>query len=151
MKSTPSLPKTIAMIAMLLPLTTHAGFWSSVAGGLVANSLTSSGKNSKGIDSHQSDEMKVQQALYGLDLYDGNLDGNLNSIESRSAINKFQKKYDIKVSGILENNHIQHLLYIHEIYMKLVSLDKNSSDYFTVRNRLYTSVDEALSLIMQDS
>lgn len=127
-----------------LVVSAHAGFWSSVAGGVVANSLTNSGSSSKNnMDRGQTDEMKIQQSLYGLGFYDSKLDGNLNTLESRTAINAFQKSYGLKETGIINDSNKQHLLFLHELYTSLI---KNTTDK-EKRNMLYDEIDKAISLI----
>lgn len=134
----------ILVSIILLVVYANAGFWSSVAGGVVANSLTSSNSNSKkSVDYKQTDEMKIQQALYGLGFYNSNLDGSLNTLESRTAINAFQKSYGLKEIGIISDVNKQHLLFLHELYTALI---KNSKDK-EKRNKLYDEIDKAISLI----
>ena len=124
----------------------YAGFWSSVAGGVVANSLTNSGNGSsqEKLDLKQTNEMKIQQALYGLGYYNSKLDGNLNTMDSRMAINKFQETNKLKVTGIIGETNKQHLLYLHELYTSLIS-DKNINK--EKRNQIYDEIDKVIDLI----
>ena len=124
----------------------YAGFWSSVAGGVVANSLTNSsgGNLQEKLDSRQTDEMKIQQALYGLGYYDSKLDGNLNTMDSRMAINKFQETNNLKVTGIIGETNKQHLLYLHELYTSLISTKNINKEK---RNQIYDEIDKAIDLI----
>lgn len=124
----------------LFCISVYAGFWSSVAGGVVANSLTGS---SRGVDRGQTEEMKMQQALYGLGFYDSKLDGNLNTLESRSAINKFQETYNLEKTGIISQTNRQHLLFLHELYTSLIKESKNIEK----RNQIFDEIDKAISLI----
>lgn len=132
--------------SMLLYTFLQAGFWSSVAGGVVANSLTNSGSKSS-IDYRQSDSMKVQQALYGLGFYDSKLDGNLNTLESRMAINKFQESFDLEKTGIVSDTNKQHLLFLHELYSSLIKEYNNKEK----RNFLFDEIDKAIALIKGDN
>ena len=124
----------------------YAGFWSSVAGGVVANSLTNSGNGSsqEKLDLKQTNEMKIQQALYGLGYYNSKLDGNLNTMDSRMAINKFQETNKLKVTGIIGETNKQHLLYLHELYTSLIR-DKNINK--EKRNQIYDEIDKVIDLI----
>jgi peptidoglycan hydrolase-like protein with peptidoglycan-binding domain len=125
-------------------VSSHAGFWSSLAGGVAANTITnSSGSSKKGLDQGQTDEMKMQQALYGLGYYDGKLDGNLNTMDSRLAIQKFQKDNNIKENGILKEENRQHLLYAHELY-ELILSSKTSKEK---RYQAYDEIDKMKSLM----
>jgi len=128
---------------VIFPL--HAGFWSNVAGGVVANSLSKKSSSSiKYIDVKQKKDMKIQQALYGLGFYNSILDGNLNTMDSRLAIKELQKNYGLKVSGILSKNNSEHLLYLHELYSILIKIkNKNKSK----RNQIYNEVDDTISLL----
>jgi len=129
-----------------------AGFWSGVASGLAVNAISSPNHtNSRRVDHGQTEEMKVQQALYGLGVYTGNLDGNLNTMASRKAINHFQKSHNIRVTGILEANNKQHLLYLHELYTSLIKLQKSSPVDKIKRNLIYDEIDKAIELIGQGS
>lgn len=131
--------------SMLLYTFLQAGFWSSVAGGVVANSLTNSGSKSS-IDYRQSDSMKVQQALYGLGFYDSKLDGNLNTLDSRMAINKFQESFELEKTGIVSDTNKQHLLFLHELYSSLIKEYNNKEK----RNFLFDEIDKAIALIKGD-
>lgn len=124
----------------------YAGFWSGVASGVVANSLTNSsgGNLQEKLDSRQTNEMKIQQALYGLGYYDSKLDGNLNTMDSRMAINKFQETNNLKVTGIIGETNKQHLLYLHELYTSLISTKNINKEK---RNQIYDEIDKAIDLI----
>jgi peptidoglycan hydrolase-like protein with peptidoglycan-binding domain len=135
----------IIISSILLCSFLQAGFWSSVAGGVVANSLTSSGSKSS-IDYRQSDSMKVQQALYGLGFYDSKLDGNLNTLDSRMAINKFQESFGLEKTGIVSDTNKQHLLFLHELYSSLIKEYNNKEK----RNFLFDEIDKAIALIKGD-
>jgi peptidoglycan hydrolase-like protein with peptidoglycan-binding domain len=135
----------LMMSSILLYSFLQAGFWSSVAGGVVANSLTSSGSKSS-IDYRQSDSMKVQQALYGLGFYDSKLDGNLNTLDSRMAINKFQESFGLEKTGIVSDTNKQHLLFLHELYSSLIKEYNNKEK----RNFLFDEIDKAIALIKGD-
>lgn len=135
----------LIMSSILLSSFVYAGFWSSVAGGVVANSLTSSSSKSS-IDYRQTDGMKMQQALYGLGFYDDQLDGNLNTLASRMAINKFQESFDLEKTGIVSDTNKQHLLYLHELYTSLIKEYKNIDK----RNFLFDEIDKAIALIKGD-
>lgn len=101
---------------MVLSTSANAGFWSSVVGGVVANSLTSSGSNrSHNIDA-KSDEKKVQQVLTKLGFYNGKIDGKLNSFETRAAIEEFQKYYLADPTVILTEQVKQDILYMHDLF-----------------------------------
>jgi len=139
--------KKIMFLFSLSSVFLYAGFWSSVAGGVVANSLTNSSNNGTSqekLDLKQSDEMKIQQALYGLGFYDSKLDGNLNTLDSRMAINKFQETNNIKVTGIVGDTNKQHLLYLHELYTSLINMKNTNKEK---RNQIYDEIDKAIDLI----
>lgn len=139
--------KKIMFLFSLSSVFLYAGFWSSVAGGVVANSLTNSSNNGTSqekLDLKQSDEMKIQQALYGLGFYDSKLDGNLNTLDSRMAINKFQETNNIKVTGIIGDTNKQHLLYLHELYTSLINMKNTNKEK---RNQIYDEIDKAIDLI----
>ena len=139
--------KRIILSLIILSIYANAGFWSSVAGGMVANSLSGSSRSNsptEKIDIRQTDEMKMQQALYGLNFFDSKMDGNLNTMESRMAISKFQKAYSIKETGILGVSNKQHLLYLHELFTSLI-VNKGSNK--EKRNQIYNEVDKTITLI----
>jgi peptidoglycan hydrolase-like protein with peptidoglycan-binding domain len=135
----------MSIFICLAAASAEAGFWSSVAGGVVANSISNSGGKSaqNGLDRAQSPEMKMQQALYGLGYYDGRLDGNLNTLDSRTAIQAFQKNNKTKDSGILAEENRQHLLYIHELYELL--LDTKTTEQ--KKSEIYDEIDKVQSLM----
>ncbi len=133
------------ILALITVSSLYAGFWSSVAGGVVANSLSSSGSK-RSIDYRQSEGMKIQQALYGLGFYDSKLDGNLNTLESRMAINKFQESFDLEKTGIVSDTNKQHLLFLHELYSSLIKEYNNKEK----RNFLFDEIDKAITLIKGD-
>ena len=140
----------VVTVLMLVSNVAYSGFWSSVAGGVVANSITGSGGSSgakRKVDIEQTDEMKMQQALYGLGFYDDKLNGNLNTLESRLAINKFQETNGLKITGIVGSSNRQHLLYIHELYSALIRVNRMSVVDKKKRNQIYNEVDKAVALI----
>jgi uncharacterized protein YpuA (DUF1002 family) len=141
----------LIIFAILSVPTAFAGFWSNVLSSMVANELTSSGKSSSGssknIDKGQTDEMKIQQALYGLGFFDGKLDGNLNTFDSRKAIKKLQKDYKQKESGILEGDHKQHLLYIHELYTLLIEMKEKDNIDKNRRSEIFDEIDNTIAKI----
>jgi hypothetical protein len=118
----------------------YAGFWSSVAGGVVANSLTNS-DSTTGVDYQQKKSMKIQQALYGLNFYSDKLDGNLNTMSSRIAIKTLQIEYKKDVTGILSETSKAHLLYLHELFMSLI---KEGS-----KDEIYNEIDDTISLMQR--
>ena len=143
--------KKIFILMIIISANANAGFWSSVAGGVVANSITGSGGSSKNrMDRGQSESMKIQQALYGLGIYDVKLDGNLNTLESRTAINSLQKKFGIDETGILSVSTKQNLLFIHELYSSIIKKTKQKSGKEEIY-MLYDEVDKAKNLIKKKS
>ncbi|NVJ52820.1 MAG: peptidoglycan-binding protein [Campylobacteraceae bacterium] len=130
------------LVISLITSFSYAGFWSSVAGGVVANSLSSSGSK-RSIDYRQTEGMKIQQALYGLGFYDSKLDGNLNTLDSRMAINKFQESFGLEKTGIVSDTNKQHLLFLHELYSSLIKEYNNKEK----RNFLFDEIDKAIALI----
>ncbi len=135
----------IPLILCLVTFSLYAGFWSSVAGGVVANQMSKKSSSSvKYVDVKQKKEMKIQQALYGLGFYNSKLDGNLNSMDSRLAIKELQKNYNLKISGILSKNNSEHLLYLHELYSTLIKIKNNDK---SKRNQIYNEVDDTVALI----
>ncbi len=88
--------------------------------------------------------MKIQQALYGLGFYHKKLDGNLNTKESRLAINEFQEVNNLKKSGKLSEVNTEYLLYLHELYTSLIkNITKDK------RNLIYIEVDKTIALIKE--
>ena len=107
----------LILVIVLLNSPANAGFWTSLAGGVVANSLTSSGASSNGVNiDAKADEKKVQQVLIKLGFYNTNIDGNLNSFETRNGIKQFQKYYLSEPTGTLETKEIQDMLYMHDLF-----------------------------------
>jgi peptidoglycan hydrolase-like protein with peptidoglycan-binding domain len=121
--------KTIKFIFVMLVLavSANAGFWSSVAGGVVANSLSGQ-KNSAHYDA-KTDEKKIQQVLSKLGFYNGGFDGNLNSFDTRSAIEEFQGHYYLDDSGVLNKSQKQDLLYMHDL------IKHYKKEFFNIQNR----------------
>ena len=121
---------------------------SSVAGVVVAKSVTKSVVGSQsGVDTKQTDEMKIQQALHGLGFYDAKFDGNLNSIKSRQAINKFEQAFKINEIGIINETNKQHLLYLNELYTSLIKVNNKKIIDKDKRNFISAEIDKTISLI----
>lgn len=113
------------LLATLLFSSTHAGFWSSLTAGVAANSLTSSDGDKNRIVDAKSDEKKIQQALSKLGFYDAKIDGNLNSFETRSAIESFEKRYRGEPTGTLEQKTKEDILYLHDLFKNYKSEFEN--------------------------
>ena len=145
--------KYFFLLTIVFSNNVNAGFWSDIASHVVADQISnsisgSSNRSNEGkLDSEQTEEMKIQQALYGLGFYNNNLDGNLNTRESRKAINELQKSRDIKTTGILAENNRQHLLYIHELYTALIKIQETPPINEKNRNMIYDEIDLAILLI----
>jgi len=112
-------------LIVIFSTSVYAGFWSSVAGGVVANSLTQSRQHSGYAEDAQSDEKRIQQSLTKLGYYSSVLDGNLNSFETREAIERFQEHYFIDKKGVLAEQEKQDLLYIHDLFKNYKQEYKN--------------------------
>ena len=117
----------VYLISLLMVLSTsaNAGFWSSVAGGVVANSLTGSGNHGSHNVNAKSDEKKIQQVLTKLGYYNGKIDGKLNSFETRAGIEEFQKHYFAEPTGTLTEQEKQDFFYIHDLFKNYKQEYKN--------------------------
>lgn len=103
---------TIILLSMMSTLSVHAGFWSSALGTAVGGGGS---KNYYYEKDAQKEPKKVQQTLSKLGFYSGAFDGNLNSFDTRSAIEEFQSYYGMEDSGILDASQKQDLLYMHDL------------------------------------
>jgi len=63
-----------------------------------------------------TDEMKIQKALMALGFYNGKLDGEVNSFETRSAIKELNKKYGIGNTASLKPEVKDTLIYLGTLF-----------------------------------
>jgi hypothetical protein len=162
--------KRIFILCISASIYLHAGFWSDVVSTAIGTSLVNG--NSKNSSQYKENavtkEKKVQQVLTKLGFYGTKIDGNLNSFESRTAIEKFQHHYksnivkdwkdklksfissDEETTGILTEKEISDILYIHDLF-KQYRIEYNSmeSQYkpiysnFDRLNQIYNALDKA--------
>jgi len=118
--------KTI-LIIISITIYANVGFWSTALG-------TAAGEGGSknyyyGKDASQETK-KIQQTLSKLGFYNGSFDGNLNSFDTRSAIEEFQNYYSLEDSGILNSIQKADLLYMHDLLKsyKLELQDPKSED-----------------------
>jgi len=63
-----------------------------------------------------TDEMKIQKALAALGFYNGKIDGEVNSFETRSAIKELNKKYGIGNTASLKPEVKDTLIYLGTLF-----------------------------------
>jgi len=100
------------LIILLSIISANAGFWSSALGTAAGGGGS---KNYYYEKDAQKESKKVQQTLSKLGFYSSVVDGNLNSFDTRSAIEEFQSYYGMEESGILNTSQKQDLLYMHDL------------------------------------
>jgi len=143
-------------IILIVTVSTSAygGFFGDVLSTATANYITSdSDKSNSTSDSNsgsavktyvETNDMKIQRALHGLYFYHSSYDGDLNTMDSRTAISELQKSFGLKESGILKSTTKQHLLYLSTLYINLKKLGTSGSQK---RYQIYDEVDKVILLI----
>jgi peptidoglycan hydrolase-like protein with peptidoglycan-binding domain len=118
----------------------NAGFWSSALGTAVGGG----GNKNYYYDKDAKEEpKKIQQTLSKLGFYSGKFDGNLNSFDTRSAIEEFQNYYNLNNDGILNKVQKQDLLYIHDLIKNYKIELKNPKNKDSKRlKKLYKAFDK---------
>jgi len=113
--------KKIALITTMISAlmgasSVNAGFWSNTLGTMAGNAM--SGSTSSGgqndVDATKT-EKRIQQVLTKLGYYESNIDGDLNTFETRSAIEELQSYYGLDDNGILSETEKQDILYMHDL------------------------------------
>lgn len=131
----------IVSMVILFSVSASAGFWSSALGTAVGSSGSST-NNYYGKDETKTPK-KIQQTLSKLGFYSSKIDGNLNSFDTRSAIEEFQTYYGLKDSGILSEANKQDLLYMHDLLKNYKLELKNPQDKDSKRlKKLYKAFDK---------
>jgi hypothetical protein len=78
-----------------------------------------------------TDEMRIQQALKGLGFYRGNIDGQVNSFETRTAIKEMNIAYGISESASLKPEAKDTLIFLGTLFgfdKHLISTDNTSRE-----------------------
>jgi hypothetical protein len=114
--------KPIALVAILLfqPILVHAGFLSTYFENVGSDSLQ---KNSLDSTNPKLKKQKIQGALAVMQFYNGKLDGDFNTFESRTAIKRLQEKLNLEQSGFLSDKEKNQLTYLSNLYASLKSKD----------------------------
>jgi len=79
---------------------------------------------------YTSDEKKIQNSLANLKLYSGDIDGNVNNFETRSAISAMNRKFGNGDTPFLDKEVKNALIYLSDLYSfnKNLSLKDNSDE-----------------------
>ncbi len=134
----------IISITLIFSTSANAGFW-----GFMADTKTLFGKNNSGSTHYSTnvdattEEEKIQQVLAKLGFYSNKFDGNLNSFDTRSAIEDFQLHYNLKDTGTLSQIQKQDLLYMHDLLKNYKLELKNPKVKDTKRlKKIYRAFDK---------
>lgn len=107
------------------------GFLGDVASTAIGTSMGTKGGNAKGYENHIVVQNKIiQHTLKLLGYYTGNINGNLNTYDSRSAIENFQKIAGYTSNGIIDpqSHTFQNLLYFYELTDEFENLNFNTKE-----------------------
>ena len=87
-----------------------------------------------------SDQMKIQKALMALGFYNGKLDGEVNSFETRSAIKELNKKYGIGNTASLKPEVKDTLIYLGTLFNLDRTLIASSKDEKTKAKKIQAAL-----------
>jgi hypothetical protein len=129
-----------AIFFFLLISPAYSGFWSSALGTAAGSAM--GGSSSGNVDATKN-EKKVQQVLIKLGYYKGKVDGNLDTLDSRIAIEEFQSHYKLDDSGMLTDTEVREVLYMHDLLKsyKIELADPGKKDNKRL-TQIYTAFDK---------
>ncbi|MBU0721153.1 DUF1566 domain-containing protein [bacterium] len=119
--------KLLLILLSLLAVNANAGFFGSLVGGAIGSSGGRSGGSNISVQDSFVMEKKVQHALDFQGYYSGEFDGNLNTFDSRNAIENFQKNNALDTDGILHNMTALNLVYLFELADEFNALKFNET------------------------
>lgn len=127
---------SIAITLSSISISSHAGFFGSFFANVASDSLQSNGRSI-----YKTQEMKIQATLGVMALYDGKLDGDLDTFDSRVAIKKFQKKYNLETTGLLSDTERNQLVYLSNLYVSLQKKGTNKSKKLAIYDEIDSTTE----------
>jgi hypothetical protein len=129
-------------------------FWSSVGSHVVGSAIVHDmyGNKSSGNNKNaKKREAKIQQAFTKLGFYKGKFDGDLNTLESRTAIEKFQEHYWLEDTGTLSKKEIEDVIYMFDLFAKYknLSLSEENDNQIEVISKALNKLED--KIIINDS
>lgn len=136
--------RPIALFAILLfqPITVYAGFLSTYFENLASASLQ---KNGGDLTSPKLKEQKIQGALAVMQFYDGRLDGDFDTFESRTAIKKLQEKFNLEQTGFLSDKEKRQLTYLSNLYASLKIKNIKKSKQIAIYDEIDSTIDSMIN------
>lgn len=118
----------------------YAGFLSQFFANVASDSLQNQGRGSDPL----LKEKKIQAALAVMSFYQGKLDGDFDTFESRTGIKKFQKAYNLEETGFLSELEKSQLTYLSNLFtdLKKKGVDKQK------KVAIYDEIDSAKESIL---
>ena len=125
---------------LLIPNYTYAGFWSQFFANVASDSL-------KGTESRDPliKEKKIQGALAVMGFYNGKATGDFDTFESRTAIKKYQKNFNLEETGFLSDKEKSQLAYLSSLFTEL----KKGKPSESKRNSIFDEIDSTKSSMIQ--
>lgn len=118
--------------------TAHAGLFSTFFANVASDALDKAYTHA---DDPLFKQKKVQAALGMMGYFDGRLDGDLNSLDSRLAIKGLQIESGRKNSGMLSEVDIEQLLYLSNLYVSLKKGRHTGEKLLVVYREIDTTID----------
>lgn len=135
--------RVVCLIALLNTQAVHAGFLSQFFANVASDSLQSKGKGTDPL----LKEKKIQAALAVMNFYQGKLDGDFDTFESRTGIKKFQKAYNLEETGFLSELEKSQLTYLSNLFTDLKKKDVDKQKKVAI----YDEIDSAKESILNKS
>lgn len=115
----------------------HAGFLSQFFANVASDSLKGNGKGSSA--DPKIKEKKIQAALAVMGFYDGKLDGDFDTFDSRTGIKKLQKHFSLEETGFLSEQEKSQLTYLSNLFVSLKGKEVNEAKKLAI----YDEIDSA--------
>ncbi|WP_042153659.1 MULTISPECIES: hypothetical protein [unclassified Pseudoalteromonas] len=135
------LPISLAALFSVSPVA-NAGFFSTFFANVASDSFQ---KNGRGNSTPNLKEKKIQAALGVMALYNGKLDGDLDTFESRTGIKKFQGQYNLDQTGFLTDTEKSQLVYLSNLYVSLKKKGVTESKKIAIYNEIDSTTDSMVN------
>ena len=143
--------KRLLLGILLLNSMVYAGFWSGVGshvvGSAIVNGMYGHGNGSNSKDAEKR-EAKIQQAFSKIGFYTGKFDGDLNTLESRTAIEKFQEHYGLNDTGTLSKKEIEDSIYMFDLLVKYkhLSLSEANDNQINIISKALNKLEDKITV-----